>query len=103
MWYTLLLIGFVLIHAYLAIKAIIRHRKHEADGMLWYKERLDEFSADLTKQSQKRIDEKLVEFKESYIERLNLLSKENARLIETNEHLRGKLKNLGFTDKSIDL
>ena len=34
--------------------------------------------------------------------RINLLSNENARLMEENEKLRDKLKNLGFSDKSLD-
>lgn len=35
-------------------------------------------------------------------ERLDLLSRENARLMEENEMLREKLKNLGFSDTHLD-
>jgi Trk-type K+ transport system membrane component len=44
----------------------------------------------------------LIAFKKASTNRTNLLSKENAKLIEENEKLRGKLKNLGFSDITLD-
>lgn len=36
-------------------------------------------------------------------QRINLLSKENSRLMEENEFLKGKLKNLGFNEESLKI
>jgi len=51
------------------------------------------------------INRNIVKAKQSIAEsnnRLDLLSRENSKLREENEELKGKLKNLGFTEIDLD-
>lgn len=63
-------------------------------GLKWYKEQLDKWTKEQIAGLEK--------FRENAVERQNLLSKENAKLIEENEKYRSKLKNLGFSDITLD-
>lgn len=78
----------------LIISASFRLINARKNGLKWYADQLEKF--------RKERDKDLEDFKEGYFQRHNLLSKENGKLIEENEKLRGKLKNLGFTDITLD-
>lgn len=70
----------------------------------WYEKRLKEWTKDQTENYiPAQIEAALSEYKKETTARVNLLSNENVRLIEENMVLRKKLKNLGFTDTTLDI
>ena len=73
-------------------------RWYKVDPLNWYKQKLSEYTTDMTENHIPAMIEREIKV---HRDRLNLLSKENAKLIEENEMLRDKLKNLGFTDISL--
>lgn len=89
----------VILQIYFVVSAGIRWWKTKDDGLIWYKENL---AAHVKKLNEEVVPEMIEEMKKEYVERLDLLSRENAKLIEKNELYRGKLKNLGFSDITID-
>jgi len=84
------------VQIYYTVKAVWRYYK--VDPMKWLKNKLDEFTIQMTEVHIPAMIEREIKV---HRDRLNLLSKENAKLIEENEMLRDKLKNLGFTDISL--
>lgn len=68
------------------VRSIISYRKIHKSNQKF----LDKLVADTEK------------WKNEFVDRQNLLSKENATLMEKNELYRDKLKNLGFTDITLD-
>lgn len=74
--------------------AIYRYVTANKKLLAWHKKELKRFTAEQI--------EFIEKFHASYKERQNLLSKENAKLIEENEKYRSKLKNLGFSDITLD-
>lgn len=100
MWLNLFLTVLLGIQVYFTIRSVVRYYK--TNDLEWYQKRLEEFSKELIEHAETTIDREITAFKKSYEERVDLLSKENARLIEKNEILQDKLKNLGFKDYQID-
>lgn len=99
MWMNLFLLLCVIIQLYFTISAGIRWWKTKDDGLVWYKENLE---AHVKKLNEVVVPEMIADMKKDYVERLDLLSRENAKLIEKNELYRDKLKNLGFSDITLD-
>ena len=91
--------GCLLLQIYFTIRAYKLYKKYSKPAIEWYEEELDAFTNKVIKTEIPRmIEEAIKETKAKQTERLNLLSKENGKLMEENEVLRDKLKNLGFTD-----
>lgn len=99
MWLNLFLMLCVIIQVYFVVSAGIRWYKTKEDGLIWYKENLNAHVKNL---NEVVIPEMIANAKKEYVERLDLLSKENGRLHEKVELYRDKLKNLGFSDISLD-
>lgn len=68
--------------------------RHSKRLLKWSKERLTLIA--------KSINENHESFKIAVSERINILARENVALREENEKLREKLKNLGFSDITLD-
>jgi len=90
----MLLFILLIIQLFFTALSIYRFITAEKRGLKWYRKKLDAFA--------KEHKESLDVFLNQYRERQNLLSKENAKLIEENEKYRNKLKNLGFSDITLD-
>ena len=84
------------VQIYYTVKAVWRYYK--VDPMKWHKDKLDEFTIQMT---EVHIPAKIEKELKPMHERNDLLSRENSKLIEENQILRDKLKNLGFTDISL--
>lgn len=84
----------LIIQLSVTVMAIVRYLTVNRRASKWFRDELEKYTSDTEKM--------LNEFKDSHIERLNLLSKENAKLMEENQKYRDKLKNLGFTDVTLD-
>jgi len=95
-WTNLFFLVCLGIQIYFTVKAIWKW--HKEDPLAWYKIQLDKFT---TKMQEEFIPEMVTRDLKIYIDRLNLLSKENNKLIEENLKLLDKLKNLGFTEESL--
>lgn len=90
----MLFIILLAIQLFFTVLAIYRYVTSQKKGLEWYKKEMDEFA--------KKYKASLDTFLDAYKQRQNLLSKENAKLIEENEKYRSKLKNLGFSDITLD-
>lgn len=91
---NMLFIILLAIQLFFTVLAIYRYVTSQKKGLDWYKKEMESFS----KQHKATLDT----FLDEYRKRQNLLSKENARLIEENDKYRSKLKNLGFSDITLD-
>lgn len=97
MYLNIFLTFCVILQLYFTISSGMRWYK--AEPLKWYKDQLDKFCKDQTEW----LNNYLKVFVKGHQERLDMLSKENNRLKEENEKYRDKLKNLGFSDITLDI
>lgn len=83
---NLFLVFCLIIQIYFTIRSVINWRNS--------KKQMHDFVDKIMKENEKWVDQ--------YNQRQALLAKENARLMEENEKYRDKLKNLGFSDITLD-